>query len=541
MSRDNFCRAGLPPPDTWPALINLGRFGYPPRLNCAVELLDRAVHAGAGDHIAIYSDAGALTYAGLLTRVNRLAQMLTGDLGLLPGERVLLRAPNCAPLAAAWLAVAKAGGVVVTTMPLLRAGELAKILTKARPRVALCHESLEGELAAAQRDCPVLQAVIHFNSEGRYERPIDDKDHDFHAVDTGADDVCIIAFTSGTTGVPKGTLHFHRDVLAVCDTFPRSILGTDALDIFIGTPPLGFTYGLGALLLFPLRARAAAVLLEQPAPERLLDAIQSFRATTLFSSPTGYRQLLDVVRHRDLSSLHTCVAGGEHLPLATFAAWRDATGLDLVNGLGSTEMLHIFASARGADIRPGAVGRAVPGYELAILDESLQPLPPGQLGRLAVRGPTGCRYLSDPRQSEYVQGGWNITGDAGHLDGDGYLWHEGRCDDLIISGGYNIAGIEVEEALLQHPDVRECAVVGVPDAARGQIVKAVVVLRDPSRAGDATRQALQEHVKRRLAPYKYPRAIAFMDALPRTETGKVQRHVLRHGNSQPAVAPVPGT
>ncbi len=523
---DTFARDNLPPRAAWPDFVNLERLGYPPRLNCAVELLDRAVEEGDGDRVVLRSPGLEWTYRELQAQADRIARVLVQDLGLVPGERVLLRAPNNPWMVACWFGVVKAGGIAVATMPLLRAPELEKILARARVRLALCDARLVDELERARQLQPGLERVVDFNG-GELERLMARHPAGFDAVYTAADDVCMIAFTSGTTGQPKGTMHFHRDVLAVCDTFSREVLRPTRDDLFMGSPPLAFTFGLGGLTLFPMRARAATALVEQVAPADLLTAVKRFRPTVLFTSPTAYRAMLDVLDPEDLASLRLCVSAGETLPKPTSDAWFERTGLRIIDGIGSTELLHIFISAAGDAIRPGATGVAVPGYEARVIGDDGAPLPPGTAGRLAVRGPTGCRYLDDPRQADYVVDGWNVTGDTYLQDEDGYFWFQARSDDMIISAGYNIAGPEVEAALLAHPAVAECAVVASPDAKRGEIVKAFVVPREPAAAGDRLVGELQAHVKQAIAPYKYPRAIEFIDTLPRTETGKVQRFKLR--------------
>jgi 2-aminobenzoate-CoA ligase len=523
---DTFARDNLPPRAAWPDFINLDQLGYGPRLNCAVELLDRAVEEGDGDRVVLRSPELTWSYRELQAHADRIARVLVQDLGLVPGERVLLRAPNNPWMVACWFGVVKAGGIVVATMPLLRAPELEKIIAKARTRLALCDTRLLDELASAQHSQPLLERVVDFNG-GELERLMERHPAGFDALYTAADDVCMIAFTSGTTGQPKGTMHFHRDVLAVCDTFSREVLRPSRDDLFMGSPPLAFTFGLGGLTLFPMRARAATALVEQVAPPDLLAAVTRFRPTVLFTSPTAYRALLDTLDPADITSLRLCVSAGETLPKPTSDAWFDRTGLRIIDGIGSTELLHIFISATGDAVRPGATGVAVPGYEARVIDENGAPLPPGAPGRLAVRGPTGCRYLDDPRQADYVVDGWNVTGDTYLQDEDGYFWFQARSDDMIISAGYNIAGPEVEAALLGHEAVAECAVVGSPDDRRGEIVKAFIVPREPAAAGDALAAELQAYVKQAIAPYKYPRAVEFIDTLPRTETGKVQRFKLR--------------
>jgi len=528
---DTFARDHLPSPDLLPDfLFTLPDLRYPDRLNCVTAFVDAWRAAGHGDRDCLISPTERLSYAGLAERVNRIANVLTRDLGVVPGNRVLLRGPNSPMMVAAYFAVIKAGAVVVATMPLLRAKEIAFPLGKAEIRLALCDVRLGDEMEKARPLAPMLEQVVYWGSgagdslEALMTKP--GYEH-FAACDTASDDVCLIAFTSGTTGVPKGTMHFHRDTLAICDTFGKYVLRAGRDDRFIGSPPIAFTFGLGGLVLFPLRVGAGAILLEKAAPDDLLAAIGRLRATICFTAPTAYRYMLGKLADHDLASLRKCVSAGETLPAATFDAWLAATGIRIIDGIGSTEMLHIFIGSPEEAVRAGATGTPVPGYEARVIDEGGRELPPGAAGRLAVRGPTGCRYLGDRRQTEYVQHGWNVTGDTYIQDADGYFRYQARSDDMIISAGYNIAGPEVETVLLTHPAVAECGVVGQPDAERGQIVKAYVVLKQGFAADMALTRTLQEHVKSTVAPYKYPRAIEYVTSLPRTETGKLQRFALR--------------
>jgi len=526
---DGFARAHLPPSATWPDfLFDLPELHYPERLNCASALLDNAITRGWGARTALIGARERLTYAQLLAQVDRIAHVLRRDLGLATGSRVLLRGANCPMMAACILGVIKAGCIVLPTMPLLRARELGAIADKARINAVLCADGLVDEVDALGLTVPVLMfGAPAPDAPGALEERMARHNAPFVAADTARDDVCLISFTSGTTGIPKGTMHFHRDVLAICDCFPRHMLEACADDIFIGTPPLAFTFGLGGLLLFPLRVGGAGVLLERLSPEALLAAIADYRATVCFTAPTFYRLMAAQADRFDLTSLRASVSAGEPLPLATRDAWQAATGLAMIDGIGATELLHIFIASAGASIRPGATGKPVPGYQACILDADGVPVGPGVIGRLAVKGPTGCRYLDDERQGDYVQGGWNITGDAYEMDADGYFYYRSRTDDMIISAGYNIAGAEVEEALLHHPAVAECAVVGRLDPERGQVVEAHVVLRAGQVGSAGLACELQEFVKAQIAPYKYPRAILFKEKLPRTETGKLQRFKLR--------------
>jgi 2-aminobenzoate-CoA ligase len=524
---DTFARDRLPPPELMPELVfDLPELQFPARLNASAALLDRRVAAGEGDRLCIQGEGVRWTYAELQAQVNRIAHVLVQDLGLVPGNRVLLRGANSPMLAACFLAVFKAGGIAVGTMPLLRARELRAIVDKAQISHALCDSRLLEELDLAAPECPTLTRRLSYIG-GTLEAAMAGKPGTFDALDTDAEDIALMAFTSGTTGVPKGTMHTHRDILAACACWPPHVLRPVRDDIFIGSPPLAFTFGLGGLLLFPLSVGASTVLIEKATPDALLPAIAKYRATVCFTAPTSYRAMAPNVAQHDLASLRKCVSAGEALPAATRVLWQQASGIRIIDGIGSTEMLHIFISADEDHARPGATGVPVPGYRAAILDDAGRPLPPGQVGRLAVKGPTGCKYLADERQKQYVQDGWNLTGDAYLVDEAGHYVYQARTDDMIISGGYNIAGPEVEGALLLHPAVAECGVVGVPDAERGQIVKAYVVLK-PGHAGDAAMaRALQDFVKQTVAPYKYPRAIEFRSALPRTETGKLQRFRLR--------------
>ena len=532
---DTFAADHLPPREQWPEfLFDAPELQFPDQLNCATELLDGWVAAGQGDRLCIQGQGVRWSYADLQAQANRIARVLVEDMGLVPGNRVLLRGANSPMLAACWFAVVKAGAIAVGSMPLLRAKELTQIVVKAQVSHALCDARLAEELALARPGCPTLTQVLHFNSPdaGGLDARAAAKPAGFDNAKTSVDDTCIIAFTSGTTGQPKGTMHFHRDVMAACACWPKHVLRPTRDDVFIGSPPLAFTFGLGGLLLFPLSVGASTVLLETASPAALPAAIAQYRATVCFTAPTSYRAMAPQLAGHDLSSLKQCVSAGESLPAATRQLWKDASGIEMIDGIGSTELLHIFISHDEAHAKPGATGTVVPGYVACVLDDEGKPLARGQVGRLAVKGPTGCRYLTfggDDRQGQYVQNGWNLTGDAYLVDADGCFVYQARTDDMIISGGYNIAGPEVESTLLLHPKVAECGVIGVADEERGQIVKAFVVLRPGIEPTDTLVRELQDFVKQTVAPYKYPRAIEFRTALPRTETGKLQRFRLRQG------------
>ncbi|MDX6198778.1 MAG: 2-aminobenzoate-CoA ligase [Actinomycetota bacterium] len=525
---DTFTRDSLPPAEQWPEMLfDLPELQYPAQVNCAVELLDRTIDRYGGERSCfVAGDGTTWSYAEVRDRANRVAHVLSSDLGLVAGGRVLLRGPNNPWLAVCWLAVLKAGGVVVTTMPLLRSGELQVVCEIANVDLALCDARFLDDLVAA--DINGLRITPYGRDSGEDLLQLAaDKPPSYDDVETAADDVALLAFTSGTTGKPKATMHVHRDVLAIADTFSAHVVKPEPSDVFAGSPPLAFTFGLGGLVVFPLRAGASSLLLEKAPPDELFAAVGMHRVSVLFTAPTGYRAALRRIEDFDLSSLRRCISAGEPLPLATWQAFHDATGLRIIDGIGATEMLHVFISAADDDIRPGATGKAVPGYVACVLDEHGAPAPDGEPGRLAVKGPTGCRYLADDRQQVYVQHGWNITGDTYIRDADGYFWYQARSDDMIISSGYNIAGPEVENALLRHPAVEECAVVGRPDDDRGMVVTAYVVVGPDVPRTDETATALQEFVKTQIAPYKYPRVVHFVDALPKTATGKLQRFALR--------------
>lgn len=524
---DTFAAQRLPRRDLWPDLIfTLPELQYPERLNCAARLLDRHVAEGRGDRRALIAPGTTWTYAELLASANRIARVLTEDMGVVPGNRVLLRAPNTPMMAACWFAVMKAGAIAVTTMPLYRATELKNIIEKAQIRHALCDARLDGDLRAATEGNEAFQTLYFGGAE--LEERMAAKADSFDNVDTAADDVAIIAFTSGTTGKPKAAMHFHRDMLAICDTYGKHVLRAREDDLFTGSPPLGFTFGLGGILLFPLAIGASTLLLEKAPPEPLLQAIETYKVSVAFTAPIAYRAMSELLEKYDVSSLRICVSAGETLPLPIWETWRERTGLKILDGIGSTEMLHIFVGSPEDRARGGATGQAVPGYVAEIHDERGSPLPPNTVGRLAVKGPTGCRYLDDDRQTSYVRGGWNYPGDAYRMDEDGYFHYVARTDDMIISAGYNISGPEVEEALLAHDDVKECAVVSKPDPAHHtNIVKAYVVLTDGVTDGAQKGEELQEFVRARIAAFKTPREIEFVPQLPRTETGKVQRFRLR--------------
>lgn len=528
---DTFTRDNLPPAELWPE-IRLDGFDYPDFINAGVELTDRLVEQGLGDHVALIGNGRQRTYKELTDWTNRIAHALVEDYGVKPGNRVLIRSANNPAMVACWLAATKAGAVVVNTMPMLRAGELAKIVEKAEISLALCDTRLMDELVACAKESNFLKKVIGFDGTANHDAELDrvalSKPVRFEAVKTGRDDVALLGFTSGTTGVPKATMHFHRDILIIADGYAREVLGVTPEDIFVGSPPLAFTFGLGGLAVFPLRFGAAAALLETASPPNLIEIIQKYRATVCFTAPTAYRVMLKAMEEgADLSSLRAAVSAGETLPAPVYEEWMAKTGKPMLDGIGATEMLHIFISNRFGDSHPACTGKPVTGYEARIVDEAGNEQKRGDVGRLAVRGPTGCRYLGDHRQTGYVQNGWNITGDAFWQDEDGYFHFAARNDDMIVSAGYNIAGPEVEAALLSHDDVLECAVIGAADEERGQIVEAHVVLAAGVEPDAATVKRLQDHVKAVIAPYKYPRRILFTDALPKTQTGKIQRFRLR--------------
>ena len=528
---DTFSRDNLPPAEQWPELP-LGPHTYPEWLNAAVELTDRMVERGFGDHTALIGNGRQRTYKELTDWSNRIAHALVEDYGVAPGNRVLIRSANNPAMVAAWLGATKAGAVVVNTMPMLRAGELSQIVDKAEITHALCDTRLTEDLVTCGKTSRTLKTIIGFDGTANHDAELDrialSKSVRFTPPLTGRDDVALLGFTSGTTGQPKATMHFHRDLLIIADGYAAEVLRVTPDDIFVGSPPLAFTFGLGGLAIFPLRFGAAAALLEQATPPNMIDIIQTYKATVCFTAPTAYRVMLKAMADgADLSSLRAAVSAGETLPAPVYDEWIARTGKPMLDGIGATEMLHIFLSNRFDDHRPGCTGRPVTGYAAKIVGDNGQDLPHGEIGRLAVRGPTGCRYLADDRQSKYVQNGWNLTGDSFWQDADGYFHFAARSDDMIISAGYNIAGPEVEAALLSHPAVLECAVIGVADPDRGQIVQAHVVLSHGHNPDPTTTKSLQDHVKATIAPYKYPRSVVFTDTLPKTQTGKIQRFRLR--------------
>ena len=528
---DTFTRDNLPLPQLWPE-ISLKGFDYPDTLNAGVELTDRMVTLGFGDHVALIGNGRRRTYKELSDWTNRIAHALVEDFGVKPGNRILIRAANNPALVACWLAATKAGAVVVNTMPMLRAGELAKIVDKAEVALALCDTRLMDELVTCAKTSKFLKQVIGFDGTANHDAELDrialSKAVTFDAVKTGRDDVALLGFTSGTTGEPKATMHFHRDLLIIADGYAKEILNVTPDDIFVGSPPLAFTFGLGGLAIFPLRFGATATLLENASPANMIEIIETYKATISFTAPTAYRAMLAAMNQgANLSSLRAAVSAGETLPAPVFNDWVQKTGKPILDGIGSTEMLHIFISNRFGDAAPASTGTPVIGYEAKIVDDDMKERPRGEVGKLAVRGPTGCRYLADKRQASYVRDGWNLTGDAFTQDENGYFHFAARNDDMIISAGYNIAGPEVEAALLAHPDVKECAVIGAPDEGRGQIVEAHIVLAEGVIAGVDTIKKLQDHVKATIAPFKYPRSVKFIDALPKTQTGKIQRFRLK--------------
>ncbi|MCG7521997.1 AMP-binding protein [Ruegeria sp. Ofav3-42] len=528
---DTFTRDNLPETDTWPELL-LGGFDYPDRLNAAVELTDAMVAKGFGDHTALIGNGRRRTYKELMDWTNRLAHALVRDLGIKPGNRVLIRSANNPAMVACWLAATKAGAVVVNTMPMLRAAELAKYVDKAEVTHALCDTRLMDEMTACAKGSRFLKTVVGFDGTANHDAELDrlalEKPVIFDAVETAQDDVALIGFTSGSTGEPKGTMHFHRDLLIIADGYAKEVLNVTPEDVFIGSPPLAFTFGLGGLAVFPLRFGATATLLENASPPNMVDVIEQYRATICFTAPTAYRAMMQAMDDgADLSSLRAAVSAGETLPGPVYDDWIEKTGKPMLDGIGATEMLHIFVTNRFEDHKPACTGKPVTGYVAKIIDNDGKEVPVGDVGRLAIRGPTGCRYLRGERQREYVQDGWNVSGDAFYRDEDGYFHFAARNDDIIVSSGYNIAGPEVEAALLSHEAVAECAVIGFPDGARGSIVQAHVVLSCGHQPDEDMVKQLQDHVKASIAPFKYPRSIIFAQSLPKTETGKIQRFRLK--------------
>ncbi|CAA7615439.1 Acyl-coenzyme A synthetase/AMP-(Fatty) acid ligase [Candidatus Terasakiella magnetica] len=533
---DRFARDLLPPPELWPVFDYSAPHlsHYPDHMNAGAALIDSAVADGFGAKPAFHFGDGTWTYAHLLDRAERIARVLVEDYGLVPGNRVLMRSGNTPMVAACWLAVLKAGGICVTTMSLLRAKELTYMVGKAKINIALCDIGLAEEMEMTRALAPDLLHVGYFtplgdgsHKDAEFDRRVEAKPSGFTNVNTAADDVALITFTSGTTGNPKGAMHFHRDILAVCDCWPRTYT-IDPDEIVVGSPSFAFTYGLAAFLTYPLRYRATAVLVARPTPELILEAIARHRCTSLYAVPTAFHAMLQILDRYDISSLRKCSSAGEHLRQKLWEDWFQATGLKLVNGIGMTEMLTHFIAQTPDVTKEGATGKPVEGYSACILDDDFNPLPKGSRGRLAVRGPTGCRYLDDPdRQAAFVKNGWNVTGDIMEEDQDGWFWYVDRSDDMIISSGYNISAQEVERAVLEHPKVYECAVVGVPDEARGNIVRACIVLDNPSHASEVLAEEIQNFVKAAIAPYKYPRDIQFLEVLPKTQTGKIQRFKLR--------------
>ncbi|WP_193384370.1 AMP-binding protein [Pseudovibrio sp. FO-BEG1] len=529
--KDTFTRDRLPPVDQQP-VFQLEGFEYPDYINAAVELTDKMVERGFGDNIALIGNGRKRTYKELADWTNRIARALQEDYGVEPGNRVLIRSANNPAMVACWLAATKAGAVVVNTMPMLRAGELSQIIDKAEIKLAMCDLRLMEEMELCLKRNDHLTKIVSFDGTANFAGELDkvalSKPVQFEAVKTGRDDVCLLGFTSGTTGQPKATMHFHRDLLIIADAYAKEVLDVQPTDVFVGSPPLAFTFGLGGLAIFPLRFGATATLLETAGPKQLIEIIETYKATISFTAPTAYRAMMAAMEEgADLSSLRIAVSAGETLPAPVFEQWKSKTGIPMLDGIGATEMLHIFISNHLEDAKPATTGRVIKGYSAKVVDEEMKEVPRGTVGKLAVRGPTGCRYMQDDRQQKYVREGWNLTGDAFYQDEKGYFHFAARADDMIITSGYNVAGPEVEAALLSSPEVSECAVIGVPDEDRGQIVEAHVVLVEDHPQDAEVIKRLQDYVKSTIAPYKYPRSLKLVDSLPKTATGKIQRFRLK--------------
>jgi len=525
---DRYVHDRLPPPDQWPVILPLDTVPQHGLLNCCQLLLDRHLVQGNADRPALFNADRVWTYGDLAARVNRIANVMAEDYAVRPGNRVLIRGENSPEAVAIWLAIERIGAVAVTTMSLLRAAELETIAEISKPVLAICHHSLLGELQLAEQRGVHKFSILTFGEDaGTLYEAMSEKPDRCTICPTLADDISIIGFTSGTTGKPKATIHFHRDIIAICETVSRQFLRPASQDVFIGTAPLAFTFGLGGLLAFPLYSGASAVLHGRYTPGEFAAAIRKYKATICFTVPSYYQQIIRLGNPESLASLRIAVSSGEALPAPVREAFVGYAAIQLTEVLGSTEMLHAFAGSTGPQVRPGYIGPAIPGYEIAVLQDDGARAAPGEIGRFAVRGPTGCRYLADPRQQTYVQHGWNLTGDACAMTADGYVAYHTRYDDMIISSGYNISGLEVENVLLDHPGVAECAVIGEPDEERGQVVSAYVVVKDAAADESSLTRELQDYVKSVIAPYKYPRRIVFIDRLPRNESGKIQRFRLR--------------
>lgn len=385
---DTFTRDNLPPADQWPVLeFTLPELNYPDRLNAAKVLIDDAVEAHGADRPALHAPGSpSWNYGELQKRANQVAQVLVEDLGVVPGNRVMLRAPNNQWLVACWLGVLKAGAVVVTIMPILRGKEVRQLVERTRPAVMLCDHRFLENLDEALDDVE----LVAFGGDGPDDliQRCAAKSGQFEAVETAADDVALLGATSGTTGTPKITMHFHRDILANADTFSRHILKPTSEDVFAGSPPLAFTFGLGGLVVFPLHVGASTLLTERNTPVELARLAQEHGVTVLFTAPTAYRAILKEGKGDLLTGLRVAVSAGEHLPKETWQAVKDQTGISLINGIGATELLHVFISAPVEEIRPEATGRPIPGFRAAILDAEDREAPDGEAGRLAVIGPT---------------------------------------------------------------------------------------------------------------------------------------------------------
>jgi benzoate-CoA ligase len=509
----------------------------PDRFNATAYFVDRIVEEGHGARTAILCGDQAISYQEVLAEVNRAGNALL-ELGVEIENRVALLLLDCPEFAYAFFGAIKIGAVPVPINTLLKPQDYGYLLRDSRARALIVSAEL---LSSVESILPTLERMRHVVVVGEaaryasFAQLLQRQAADLEAADTCKDDVAFWLYTSGTTGMSRAAVHLQHDMVYCSRLYADSILNIGPEDRTFSIAKLYFAYGLGNALYCPFAVGASTVFFPgRPMPEAVFTTVKRYRPTLFFGVPTAYAAMLHAAEQgaeADFSSVRLCVSAGEPLPAGLYRRWLDRFGVEILDGIGSTEVLHIFLSNRPGSVRPGSSGLPVPGYEAQIVDDDGATVGPGEIGNLMVRGDSTCAYYWNKHDASrrQIAGEWIRTGDKYHTDEDGYFWYDGRSDDMLKAGGIWVSPTEVEGVIVEHPAVLECAVVGAEDEERLVKPKAYVVLKDGAQAADGLVLEIQELVKGRLAPYKYPRWIEFVDDLPKTATGKIQRYKLRSG------------